>query len=184
MGLLACIVQGAASAVQRAPSSADSAKAGRLDTAMLRLARALDPGSKATQRIEVNSNSFHTTNAPVFIDVRDTPVGVLYQIFRQMRAVPHRNRALVPQVVEELVGYLQAARMLAAAAAKAQPPTEELAALAPNGAAAQAPQEMDIDGASMLYASATLLLCSYLCMCGSDDVCCCPLHQNVRHHNG
>jgi hypothetical protein len=54
------------------------------------------------------------------------------------------------QVVEELVGYLQAARMLAAAAKRKQPPTAELAALAADGAAAQAEQEMDIDGAAHL----------------------------------
>jgi hypothetical protein len=53
------------------------------------------------------------------------------------------------QAVEELVAYLQAARMLAAAAKKKQPPTAELAALAPNGAAPQAPQEMEIDGARL-----------------------------------
>lgn len=50
------------------------------------------------------------------------------------------------QVVEELVGYLQAARMLAAAAKTKQPPTAELAALAADGAAAEAEQEMEIDG--------------------------------------
>ena len=79
-------------------------------------------------------------------------------------SVAHLVHAVHEQVVEELVGYLQAARMLAAAAAKRQPPTEELAALAPNGAAPQAPQEMDIDGASMLPAIAFLPSCS------------CPLH--------
>jgi hypothetical protein len=67
--------------------------------------------------------------------------------------VSHQDHFVLEQVVEELVGYLQAARMLAAAAAKAQPPTEELAALAPNGAAPQAPQEMDIDGTPRLPAS-------------------------------
>ena len=65
------------------------------------------------------------------------------------------------------MGYLQAARMLAAAAAKAQPPTEELAALAPNGAAPQAPQEMDIDGAPVLPASAALLCCMCRASCTS-----------------
>jgi hypothetical protein len=56
--VIAYAAQGAASAVQRAAGSDDSAKGGRLDTAMLRLARALDPSSKATQRIEVGSRTF------------------------------------------------------------------------------------------------------------------------------
>lgn len=44
------------------------------------------------------------------------------------------------------MGYLQAARMLAAAAKNRQPPTAELAALAADSTAAEAPQEMEIDG--------------------------------------
>ena len=51
--------QGAAAAVQCAAGSNDSAKGGRLDTAMLRLAHALDPSSNATQRIEVDTEAYH-----------------------------------------------------------------------------------------------------------------------------
>jgi hypothetical protein len=95
---------------------------------------------------------------------QDPHEGMLCQTLWHAEASALQHLSLLKQVVEELVGYLQAARMLAAAAAKAQPPTEELAALAPNGAAPsgaapQAPQEMDIDGAPMLPADTALLCC-------------------------
>ncbi len=53
------------------------------------------------------------------------------------------------QVVEELLGYLQAARMLAAAAAGRQPPVAQMAALGADDAAADtdAPEAMELDGA-------------------------------------
>lgn len=45
------------SAVQRTAGSEDSARGGRLDTALLRLLRSLNPGSKATQRIQVSTST-------------------------------------------------------------------------------------------------------------------------------
>lgn len=151
--------------VQRTAGSEADSSGGGLDAALLRLAQSLEPGSKAKQRIEVRSLTYVSSligiehgsaeiSAGAYRGNLAHPVAAVRHLVRTR--VPIRWKALqivtsssLPQVVEELLGYLQAARMLAAGAAGRQPPVAQMAALGADDAAADtdAPEAMELDGA-------------------------------------